>query len=199
VAPAQSKRQSRKRRKPSPAGGGQPASRGPSTAPVAESIARTSAGTRREARAERQILAEREERRRQSMLGAYGERPPSLFGGVPVSEIAIFVGALGAAVGFFGHNNPALIVGLTVCALGVAEFTAREHFSGYRSHATLLAAMPAVAIVVVAVAVFGAPADRTARILLLVAIVPVFAVLYWALRKRFRTARQARIVRPPGA
>jgi hypothetical protein len=133
------------------------------------------------------------------MLGVYGERPPSLFGGVPVSEIAIFVGALGAAVGFFGHNNPALIVGLTVCALGVAEFTAREHFSGYRSHATLLAAMPAVAIVVVAVAVFGTPAERTTRILLLVAIVPVFAVLYWALRKRFRTARQARIVRPPGA
>jgi hypothetical protein len=133
------------------------------------------------------------------MLGAYGERPPSLFGGVPVSEIAIFVGALGAAVGFFGHNNFALIVGLAACGLGVAEFTAREHFSGYRSHATLLAAMPAAAIVVVAVAVFGTPAQRTARILLLVAIVPVFAVLYWALRKRFRTARQARIVRPPGA
>lgn len=132
------------------------------------------------------------------MLGSYGERPRSLFGGVPVSEIAIFFGALGAAVGFFGHNNPALIVGLVVCALGVVEFTAREHFSGYRSHATLLAAIPAVAILVMAVAVFGTPAERTARILLLVAIVPVFAVLYWALRKRFRAARQARIVRPPG-
>ena len=133
------------------------------------------------------------------MLGSYGERPPSLFGGVPVAEIAVFVGALGAAVGFFGHNNPALVVGLVMCGLGVTEFSAREHFSGYRSHATLLAALPAVAIVVVAVALFGAPAQRTARILLLVAIVPVFGVFYWALRKRFRTARQARIVRPPGA
>jgi ABC-type proline/glycine betaine transport system permease subunit len=132
------------------------------------------------------------------MLGAYGERPESLFGGVPVSEIAIFIGALGAAVGFFGHNDAALIVGLTVCALGVCEFTAREHFSGYRSHATLLAGMPAVAILIVAVAVFGAPAQRTTRILLLVAIIPVFGGFYWALRKRFRTARQARIVRPPG-
>lgn len=147
---------------------------------------------------ERQLRAERDERRTQSMLGSYGERPPSLFGPVPVSEIAIFVGALGAAVGFLGHNQAALIVGLAVCVLGVAEFTAREHFSGYRSHATLLAAMPAVAILVVAVAVFGAPAERTTRVLLLVAIVPVFAVLYWGLRKRFRTARQARVVRPPG-
>jgi hypothetical protein len=148
--------------------------------------------------AERQIASGRSTRQRESMLGAYGERPPSLFGGVPVSEIAIFVGALGAAAGFFGHNSAALIVGLAVCALGVAEFTAREHFSGYRSHTTLLAAMPAVAIVIVAVAVFGAPAQRTARALLLLAIVPVFGALYWALRKRFRTARQARIIRPPG-
>ena len=132
------------------------------------------------------------------MLGSYGERPPNLFGGIPVSEIAIFLGALGAAVGFFGHANPALIVGLVVCALGVLEFTAREHFSGYRSHATLLAAMPAVALLVVAVSVFGTPGQRTARVLLLAAIVPVVALLYLGLRKRFRTARQARIVRPPG-
>ena len=196
MAPAQSKRQSRKRRKPS-ASGTKGGSARPDAAAVKASPA-ASAGTRREARAERQIRAEREQRRRESMLGSYGERPPSLFGGIPVSEIAIFVGALGAAVGFFGHNNAALIVGLVVCALGVIEFTAREHFSGYRSHATLLAAMPAVAVLAVAVAVFGAPAQRTTRILLLVAVVPVFALFYWALRKRFRAARQARIIRPPG-
>jgi hypothetical protein len=193
VAPAQSKRQSRKRRRPSqaggsPAGGESPAAGGAPRAPA----------TRRPVPAQRQALSDRDEARRQSVLGTYGERPASLFGGVPVSEIAIFFGALGAAVGFFGHNNPALVTGLVVCGLGVAEFTAREHFSGYRSHATLLAAMPAVVILVLAVAVFGAPAQRTARILLLVAIVPVFAGLYWALRKRFRAARQARIIRPPG-
>ena len=39
----------------------------------------------------------------------------------------------------------ALAVGVVVCTLGVLEVTAREHFSGYRSHATLLAAIPAVA------------------------------------------------------
>jgi hypothetical protein len=38
----------------------------------------------------------------------------------------------------------------------------------------------------------GAPSNR---ILLLPAIAPVFAVLFWLLRKRFLVARQARIAR----
>jgi hypothetical protein len=137
------------------------------------------------------------------MLGAYGERPPSLFGGVPVSEVAILVGAIAAGIGFFGHDPAALIVGLVVVTLGVVEVTAREHFSGYRSHAALLAAIPAVAIGIGLVAIIGhgsvqrgleGPSRSS-----LVVIIPVFAALFWWLRKRFRTARQARIVRPPGA
>jgi ABC-type proline/glycine betaine transport system permease subunit len=140
-----------------------------------------------------------EQRQRQSMLGSYGERPPSPFGGLPVSEVAIFVGAVGACVGFFGGGKPALIVGVVVCALGVLEFTVREHFSGFRSHAMLLAAMPPVAILAAAVALLGAPRQRTIREILVVAILPIFGVGFWALRKRFRTARQSRIVRPPAA
>ena len=143
------------------------------------------------------MSAPREERLRQSTLGSYGERPPSPFGGLPVSEMAIFVGAVGACVGLFGNEHTALIVGVVVCALGVLEFTVREHFSGYRSHAMLLAAVPPVAILITAVTVLGAPRQRTTRELLLVAIVPVFALGVWGLRKRFRTARQARLVRPP--
>jgi ABC-type proline/glycine betaine transport system permease subunit len=104
---------------------------------------------------------------------------------------------VGAIVGVFGNQHPALIVGVVVCALGVLEFTAREHFSGYRSHATLLAAVPPVGILIAAVTALGAPRERTTRELLLLAVVPVFALCFWGLRKRFRTARQARIVRPP--
>lgn len=114
-----------------------------------------------------------------------------------MSEVAIFVGGVGACVGLFGNERPALIVGVVVCALGVLEFTVREHFSGYRSHALLLAAVPPVAILIAAIALLGAPRQRTARELLLVAVVPVFALGFWALRKRFRAARQARIIRPP--
>lgn len=120
-----------------------------------------------------------------------------------MSEVAIFVGAVAAALGFFGHSSGALIVGLVVCTLGVVEVTAREHFSGYRSHAALLGAIPAVAIGIGVVAIIGHGSvhrglegpSRTS----LLAIVPVFGVLFWWLRQRFRTARQARIVRAPRA
>ena len=129
------------------------------------------------------------------MLGSYGERPPNLFGGVPVSEVAIFFGGLGALVGLVSGAAPALVVGIVICALGVIEFTAREHFSGYRSHATLLAANSRGRD--------RGRADRAGRRIARAddaagIVVPVFGVLFWLLRNRFRSARQARIVRPPG-
>ena len=129
----------------------------------------------------------------------YGDRPNGVFHPVPVSEIAIFAGLVGVVVGATSSNRTALITGIAVCVLGVLEVTAREHFSGYRSHATLLAAVPAVGLVAASVAAFGTPGQRGTRELMLGAAVPVFGVLFWALRKRFRSARQARIVRPPTA
>jgi hypothetical protein len=179
VATSKSKRRSRKRRKPG-------------TAP------RSVPSQRREVRAERTVVAERQHQRGQSMLGSLGERPESPFGGFPVSEIAIFAGLIGAIVGVFDLPtvSPALVAGVIVCALGVVEVTAREHFSGYRSHATLLAAVPAVVIGIVLIATVGGSLKRGP---LLLVVVPVFGALFWLLRKRFRAARQARIVRPPAA
>jgi hypothetical protein len=83
-------------------------------------------------------------------------------------------------------------VGLIICALGVVEITAREHFSGYRSHTALLAAIPAVALEVALVVALGEPKQRA---LLLLAVVPVFALLFWLLRRKFLAARQARVAR----
>src|SRR5438270_13435046 len=126
VASSKSKRRSRKRRQPGAA-------------------PRAVQSQRREGVAERRVAAERQQQRSRSMLGSYGERPRSPFGDVPVSEIAIFAGIVGVIVGVFTGSPSALAVGLVVCTLGVLEVTAREHFSGYRSHATLPAAAPAVA------------------------------------------------------
>jgi hypothetical protein len=140
----------------------------------------------------RAVEAERERQRGQRQLGREGERPQGPFGGLPVSEVAILLGIIGAVFGFLNGGGPALVVGLVVCALGVCEITAREHFSGYRSHTALLAAIPAVAIEATLVAIFGEPKQRG---LLLVVVVPVFAVLFWLLRRRFLTARQARVAR----
>ena len=137
-------------------------------------------------------MAERERRAGQRTLGTVGERPPGPFGGLPVSEIAIFAGLVGLIVGLI-QGGIVVVVGIAVCALGVLEITAREHFSGFRSHTMLLAAVPAVGIEIVLVETV-APRQRA---VLLVAVVPVFAACFWFLRRRFQVARQARLARPP--
>lgn len=155
---------------------------------------------RREQRSARRSVAAtpttpaRPQRRPLNPVGTYGERPESPFGGLPISEIAIFAGAVGLIVGLIQHGGPALIAGIAACTLGVLEITCREHFSGYRSHTILLAAMPAVAAEIAFVLIFGEPSPR---LLLLVVIVPIYAVLFWLLRIAFMRARQARLARPP--
>ena len=180
MASPKSKRHSRKRRNPSAAPRAVPSSR-------------------RAEREARQAQAARELKRGERSLGREGERPEGLFGPVPVSELGILIGTIALVIGFFNGGGPVLIVGIIVLGLAVLEVTGREHFTGYRSHTTLLAAVPAVAVESVIVAIFGVPRQRA---LLIVFVVPVFAVLFWLLRRRFATARQARVARvarPPAA
>jgi hypothetical protein len=110
-----------------------------------------------------------------------------------VSEFAIFAGLVVLVIGVLRHGGPALVAGVVLCLLGVTEVTAREHFSGYRSHTVLLAAIPAVAVEFAIVLTVGAPA---VRLLLLVPVAAVFGICASFLHKRFRVARQARIARP---
>jgi hypothetical protein len=175
LAAQKSKRSSRKRRK-------------------AGSAPRAVPSTRREERAEQQTTTERTERAQSRQLGTAGERPPSPFGGVPVSEIAIFAGLVAIVVWLIRGGTVTLIVGLAVLALGVVEVTAREHFSGYRSHTTLLAAIPSVALGIALVSIIGTDRRNRGPVLLAVAL-PVFALLVWFLRRRFQIARHARAVR----
>jgi hypothetical protein len=123
-----------------------------------------------------------------------GERPESPFGGLPVSEIAIFAGLVALVVWFIKGGTVTLVIAIAVMGLGVLEVTAREHFSGYRSHATLLAAIPAVLVGVTAVSVSGESAGNAPLIFVGV---PVFLLAFWPLRRRFQIARQTRVARPP--
>jgi hypothetical protein len=127
-------------------------------------------------------------------LGSVGERPPNPLGGLPISETAIFAGLVGLVVGLITGGTAALIVGAIVCGLGVAEVTAREHFSGFRSHSMLLAAIPAVVVETAVALIFGVPSNRG---LLLLPAVCVFGLCFWLLRRSFQSARHARVVRPP--
>lgn len=125
----------------------------------------------------------------------YGERPQGMFGGLPVSEVAILAGLIAVVVGWTRHGGPALFVGIAICFLGVFEVTAREHFSGYRSHSTLLAGLVAVAVMTV-LGIIVAPHNR---LLLLIIAVPAFGATFKVLRDRFTIARQARVRAIPPA
>ena len=115
-----------------------------------------------------------------------------------MSEIAIFAGLVGLVVWLVARlGTPALVVSLVVCALGVVEVTAREHLSGYRSHTTLLAAIPSVALGIGIVSLIGTEHRNRGPVLLAVA-VPVFALMAWWLRRRFAAARHERAVRRRG-
>lgn len=152
---------------------------------------RAVASARREYRATRARQTATAEAQANRLLGTIGERPAGMFGGVPVSEFAIFAGLIAMVVGLVDHGGPALEVGIVVMALGVTEVTAREHLSGYRAHTTLLAFMPAVIVEAVYALVVGAPSQR---LLLLAPAIPVFVVCYLLLRRQFRIARHARVI-----
>jgi hypothetical protein len=155
---------------------------------------------RREHRSEREVRAgtgaQPEQRPRPRRLDRRGERPPSPFGGIPVSEVAIFAGLIALVVGYFEHGGPALIGGIVLCALGVIEVSSREHFSGFRSHTILLAAIPTIGVEFLLVQVLPSSWPRETA---LIGDVVVFSLLFFPLRGRFLRARQARVARPPRA
>ena len=128
------------------------------------------------------------------MLGTLGERPPGPFGGLPVSELAILIGAVALIAGVVERRGGAIVVGSVICALAVLEVSAREHFSGFRSHAALLAAFPALGVMFGVAAALGTPgAEGLAPDPRRAGVPDVF----WLLRRRFAVARHARAIRPP--
>jgi hypothetical protein len=147
--------------------------------------------SRRDERAARERRAAQSSQQANRSLGTVGERPLGVFGGVPVSEFAIFAGLIALVVGMIDHGGSALELGIIVMGLGVTEVTAREHFSGFRSHTTLLALMPAVIVEAIYALVIGVPSQR---ILLLLPVVPIFGLCYLLLRRYFRIARHARVI-----
>ncbi len=124
-----------------------------------------------------------------------GRRPPAPWHPLPLSELLILVGAVGTVVGLtrgISNGGPPLIAGLAALAIGTVEVTLREHLSGYRSHAIILAALPVIVLdsaLVLLVAPFGAGL----KLAMLVLDVAVFAPLYKLLRARFIDARRERV------
>ncbi len=127
--------------------------------------------------------------------GGVGERPDAPWHPWPFSELLILVGLIGTAVGAVRQQPSVLFAGLGATLLGTLEFTSREHRTGYRSHTTLLAAVPtAVLHGAIALGLFALGARGAALVLAPLAVdAPVFWLLFRFLRARFEDARRERV------
>ena len=71
-----------------------------------------------------------------------GERPPSPWGSFPLVEIVILLALVLLIVGFFAGETRGVVMilaGVSLASLAALELTLREHFTGYRSHTSVLA------------------------------------------------------------
>jgi hypothetical protein len=77
------------------------------------------------------------------------ERPPSPWGSFPLVELTILLALVLLIAGFFvGETRGVVMIaaGVALGSLAALELTLREHFSGYRSHTTVLAGVVAVVV-----------------------------------------------------
>lgn len=75
--------------------------------------------------------------------------PPAAWSPFPLVELAILIGLVLVVAGFLTHGPRGGVLlgcGLGLASLATLEQTIREHFTGFRSHASLLSGAGAVAV-----------------------------------------------------
>jgi hypothetical protein len=115
------------------------------------------------------------------------ERPPAPWGNFPLVEIATLLAIVMFVTGLVmgGAKGRVLLTGgLALGSLAGLELSIREHFAGYRSHTTLLAA--ACAFAAMAATFFATGKGDLARVLLLPVAGIVFMGTWWVLRGAFK-------------
>ena len=118
------------------------------------------------------------------------DRPKPPWHPIPLVELAVLVGIVLLVLGALNIDSDRgkllLVLGMALGSLGGLDTALREHFSGYRSHTTIIAALPGVAT---AAALYFAGVPWP---LLLGAAALVFAAVFWLARRAFmRRARRA--------
>lgn len=126
-------------------------------------------------------------------------RPQAPWHPLPLSELLIFVGGIGVVIGVIrgvAHGGGAPVVaGLAAVGLGTMEVAWREHSSGFRSHASLLSAIPIVALhslVIYGISLISS-VPKLANIAMLAVDLALFFVIFRYMRARFTNARRSRI------
>jgi hypothetical protein len=110
------------------------------------------------------------------------DAPQPAWAPFPLTELTILLAIVLLFVGFLTHDATRGVLlggGFVLVTLSAGELSLREHFSGYRSHSTLLAGICAV---IAAIPVWLLPVPQE---LVLVVGVLVFAFALMALRRAF--------------
>ena len=132
--------------------------------------------------------------RRRGGRPAPEDRPKPPWHPVPLVELCVLVGlvllVLGALNLHSDRGKLLLVLGMALGSLGGLDTALREHLAGYRSHTTVIAALPAVTTAALLYFV------RVPWIVLVIAAVAVFASVFWWMRRVFmRRATRARRAR----
>jgi hypothetical protein len=131
-------------------------------------------------------------------LKAVGERPPAPWHPLPLSELLILVGSIGAVIAWFRgieRNGALLGAGIGAVVIGTVEVTLREHLSGFRSHTLMLSVLPAIVFhsaVVLVVLALASRAPGWLNLVLLPIDVALVAICFRLLRARYVDARRER-------
>jgi hypothetical protein len=111
------------------------------------------------------------------------DRPPAPWGSFPLVELVVLLGLVLLALGFVvqgARGITMMIAGVTLGSLAGLELSIREHFTGFRSHSSVLAG--AIAVLVLGIGFFL----TFAPILNLVAGVAVFLIGFYLFREAFK-------------
>jgi hypothetical protein len=136
--------------------------------------------------------AERDARRRQAAATparrATREAPPAPWGSFPLTELVVLFALVFGVIGFirFDHNSGKVMVVAAMClgSLGGLEVSIREHFAGFRSHTSLLAASCAVGSMIL-ISVIAGKAGVAILALVVGVGVLVFVLSFYGLRQTF--------------
>src|SRR5947209_10103439 len=109
------------------------------------------------------------------------DRPPAPWGSFPLVELLVLIALALLVWGVVARRGVIVATGLGIGSIGGLELSIREHFTGFRSHTTLLAGAVALIVIVVTLLV----ASGTARIVVLPVAGVVFVVAFWLLRRAF--------------
>jgi hypothetical protein len=135
--------------------------------------------------------AERDARRAAAAAAprrATKEAPPAPWGSFPLTELVVLLALIFGVVGFIRfntHSGKVMVVGaMCLGSLGGLEVSIREHFAGYRSHTTLLAASSAVASMILISVIEGKVGLAILGLVVGIGVI-VFVLAFWGLRQAF--------------